>query len=173
MSYPSYSVDKSADNYYLSIVFNGNGFFNENELPAVYNVTKTLPLLSKCSDYYCSIVRFTIPLDAVPIMIMPVLPNSLLTNTTPMIIGIHNIINQSQNIIYIPDNNEIQPNQNDPKIQIITPYYYVYSYENLINSINIALNTAFLASGFGAGVITAGPPFFFYNAQTQLISLVI
>lgn len=162
--------DHMEDNVYLNIVINNTS--NQGNAPTIarYESTKTEPILEKSSDYYCAVLRFTLPLESVPLFIMPVIPNSGLTNTTPLIIGVNDgIADISTNLIYVPDNNLPQPNQNDPNKQITSDYYYVYSYKVLIDMINTALNTVIAAST----IVVTENPYFYYDPVTQLISLYV
>lgn len=176
-------IYKENDNIYLNVVIQNNGIFadgepNENPIIAEYNVTKTLPILDKCSDYYCSVIRFDIPLQNIPLFIMPILPATSFINPqpdpdlTPLIIGISYLgVDYPINIQYFADNTLPPPVQNVPGVQVITPYYYVYTYQNLITSINIALQTALITSGFP--LAGAQAPYFYLNSATQLISLIV
>jgi hypothetical protein len=167
------SVQKEPDNIYVNIFIDHSGKTTEPEI-AEYNVTKTSPILGKASDFYCSVVRFDIPLNALPLFIMTVIPNQSNPNLTPFITGIrYNGVNKSQNLIYTPLTFSPPPVQNQP-IQIITDYYFVYFYSTMLEMVNTALNLAYIAQGFdtifGATVI---PPYFFYDSNVQLIKLVI
>lgn len=177
------NIYKENDNIYLNVtITNTNttsqGIIDENPIAGVYDVTKTLPILDKASNYYCSIIRFDIPLNLIPIFIMPIVPASTFINPqpnrnlTPLIIGITYLgVDYPVNIIYVPENTLNAPSQNVVGQQVITPYYFVYTYQNLIESINTALGTAITNSGFPlAGSQT---PFFFLDHNTQLIKLVV
>lgn len=180
-----------SDNIYLNVVFNNttvqypainfsgvgiptsSGGFSTGiqELPTEYNVTKTLPILDNCSDYYCSVVRFDIPLDDVPLYIVPIIPNQPDNNKTIYTVGYtFSGIKYAENVQYVPDNNIILPagyqNQSYMKIN---PYYYVYTYNNLLNSINNTFDDLFAISGL-SGVLPSGTvaPFITFNQETQL-----
>src|SRR5580693_4413640 len=166
---PSHSRDIDGnDNIYLNVVFNSNGSILT---PAVYNITKTIPVADKPSDYYCSVIRFDIPLNAIPLFIMPIVANQSNANLTPMTIGISvGGTNFSQNVIYVSNElNQVAPVQNMPS-QVITPYYYVFSFQNLIDSFNTALSLAFTAASAPGSV---PGPYLSFNPVTQLISLVV
>lgn len=169
MSY--HTIDTDSDNVYLNVVFNPNPANLETPTIAQYNVTKTNPIINKCSDYYCTVIRFEIPLNEIPIFIFPVIPNSGTSNTSPMIMGISvGGTDYPVNLIYVPDNALPQVNQNDISRQIITPFYYVYNYQNLINSMNTALNTAYTNAGSPGA---AGAPYLFLDTVSELISFVV
>lgn len=170
MSYST--VEQVSDNIYVNVVFNHDNINSIIPQAAEYKVTKTIPILDKCSDYYLSVIKFDLPLRDVPLYIFPVIPGSGLTNIAPMVIGIRTGgVNYSVQLIYKPDNNYIQPNQNDPNQQIITPYYFVYSYENLIKSINTALSSAYVSSGLS--LLGHDYPYFYIDYKSQLINLVV
>ena len=166
--------NKTDDNIYMNIVFPHNSADGENGTIASYSSTKNTALLDKASDYYCSIIRFVIPLRSVPIMIMPIVPNSGFTNKSTLIIGItFSGTDYPQNVIFVSDaSTSVYPpvNQDQSGNQIITPYYYLYSYSALINMINTTINTAYIAAGSPGG---GNAPFFYYDPLTQLISLYV
>ncbi len=188
------SIERETDNTYVNIVmdhpepayFPGRGnplgpdYFltNDDPVPADYGVTKTEPILDNCSEYYCSLVRFTIPLDNVPLLICPIIPNQINPLLTPLIIGIQYGNPAvpgtyfSRNVIYQSFNNFVAPVQNQPT-QVITPFYYMYSYQNLIDMINTALASAYVASGLSALFPGYLPPYFEFNPVTNLFSLIV
>jgi hypothetical protein len=173
MSYSTLS--QVGDNIYVNVSFNHDDSQGNQPTPAEYIVTKTLPILSKCDDYYCSVIRFDIPLNSTPLFIMPIVPNQPDADLTPLIIGITYLgVNFPVNIEYIPDNILTAPLQNQPA-QVITPYYFVFSFQNLINAINLALAEAVSLSGVKAvlDAIPAKTPWFYLDPTTKLISLVV
>src|SRR5579872_55561 len=131
------TIEQVGDNIYVNIAISAN-LLNPNaiEIPAEYKVTKTIPILSKCDDYYLSVIRFSIPLNDVPLFIIPIVPNQANPNLTTFIIGITTGgIDFPQSVIYVSETGFPVPIQNQP-IQVITPYYYVFEYQNLITSVN-------------------------------------
>ncbi len=196
---------REIDNIYLNVVINHEGLtttypngptgtvveVGAKDTNSEYDVTKTIPILDKCSDYYCSIVRFSIPLDTVPLMIMPIVPNQIRMgvpphtdpNLTPLIIGIRfGGVNYSLNLEYVSRANPIlfPPPEQDLPLQVITPYYFVFSYQVLIDMLNTALQQLLINSGIAAllpapptpPLINPNQPFFFLDPDTNLISLV-
>jgi hypothetical protein len=156
-------VERHLDNIYLNVVFENN---TNQEIPAVYSVTKTIPLLDKPSEYYLAIIRMDVPLNGVPLLVMPIIPNQVNSNLTPFVFGINGF---NTPVIYVPDNNNPVPVQNQPT-QVITPYYYVFSYQNVLDAFNTALAASYVAAGAPGA---AGAPFFIFNPVTQLISLIV
>lgn len=156
-------VERHVDNVYLNVVFTNT---KDREILAEYNVTKTIPIIDKPSNYFITVVRFDVPLNSIPLFVMPIVPNQGNPNLTPFTV----FINASAvNVLYNPDNTNPAPVQNQ-QTQVVTPYYFVFSFDNLINSINTALAAAYIAAGSPGG---AGPPFVIFNPDTQLLGLVV
>ncbi len=174
------NIYKENDNTYLNIVINGalpiyNGtttLTNEQNVIAEYSVTKTTPIIDYCSDYYCSVIRFTIPLNTIPILICPIIPNQPYPNLTPLIFGIYNGLTYSLFVNYISESNHGPPAQNQ-LTQVITDYYYIYYYEQFINMVNITLNTLWINSGLQTIFPTVTQPYFVYNSGSGLISMIV
>jgi hypothetical protein len=188
------SIERATDNVYLNVVIDhsdlhghtgGTGpnfptqyVTNGDDEEAVYNVTKNEIILDKCSDFYCSVARFTIPLNAVPLAICPIIPNQSDPNLTPMIIGIEyplSIITDRfpKNLEYDPQNFYQAPSQIGSQNQLVTDYYYIYSYQQIINMFNEALDLAWIASGLSVLFPNYIPPYFFFTASTNLLTLVV
>jgi hypothetical protein len=75
------------------------------------------------------------------------------------------------NLTYYTENiNYSVPIQNSP-IQIITPYYYIYHFQVLINMINIAL--ASCHANFFSSLTTFLPPYFTLDPITNLLNLIV
>jgi len=210
------SIEKTVDNVYVNVVMDHKnpGYIKGDEgwptppgPPPVnnqsrvyltgeepqngeYNVTKTEPILDRCSDYYCSIVRFTIPMENIPLMICPIVPNQTQVlgagnediDLTPFIIGIEygngttarfpiNIEYFAQNP-YTIDTLPAGFKQDRP-LQIITPYYFIYTYQQFLNMINSALGVAWNLSGLKALFPTYMQPYFYLDPTTNLISLIV
>lgn len=170
----SATISREADNVYLNVVMNhSGGITNETPTIASYNVQKTNPIIDKPSDYYCSIIRFEIPLDDVPLAIMPIVPNQANPNLSTLKIGIEaSSVDYTQTVIYEPDDalDAPVPVQNQT-FQVITPYYFIYEYNNLVAMVNVALSNAWIAAGSPGGA--GNCPFFFWNTDTQLFEFYV
>jgi hypothetical protein len=185
------SITVANDNVYLNVVMNGptsnyppvlgGPVSGEQPIVAEYAQNKTTPFLSKASDYYASVVRFTIPLNKVPIFIMPIVPNtSTLLNPagfpdqSTLVLGITYLdVPYNAYVQYIPDKTNIPPPVQNQPTQVITPYYYVYSYGSLIRSLNFTMDILWIASGLFNAFPAASPPYFYYDPTSELISLIV
>jgi hypothetical protein len=188
------SIERTDDNTYVNVVLdhpdainvpgrggvNGPTFFIANGEPVAsdYGVTKTEPILSNCSDYYCSVVRFTIPLDQVPLLICPIVPNQPNPLLTPLIIGILAGVTTNplsffaENLIYQPHNDYEFVVQDQPT-QVITPFHYIYSYQTLVDMFNSALKSLYVKTGFAALFPGYLAPYFQFDPVTDLFSLIV
>lgn len=160
-------IERHLDNIYLNVVFQNNNLSSTSqEQIAEYNVTKTIPILDNPSNYFVTVIRFDVPLNSIPLFIMPIVPNQGNPNLTPFVFFVNA---SAATVIYVPDNNDPVPTQNQ-QTQVITPYYFVYSFDNLIAAFNIALAAAFVAAGSPGG---GAAPFIIFNPVTQLLGLVV
>lgn len=94
-----------------------------------YDQTSLKPILSKASDYYLSVIRFNIPGAIIPLFIFD-------TTKVYKFILSYGGSDASQNLVYVPQN---VLTTTDPS------YYYVYSYQDMVNMMNTALAAAFAA----------------------------
>jgi|ERR1700753_379217 len=167
---------KTKDNVYLNVVINQDQTQGNNPAPATYKESLTIPILDDCSKYYCSIIRFSIPLNDIPILIMPILNNQPDPNLTPLIFGIRFAgTNFPVNVVYVSLEPTLPPTPAPigpiffTSSQLSSTYYWVYTFTNVINMFNTALNTAMTNAGLGA----IASPFYSFNPVNQLFSLTI
>ena len=172
------TLKNGPDNVYLNISMVHDSSYGSNPSPSSYIANKTQPLLNNAQDYYMAIIQFTIPLNQCPILICPVNTTLGNSNTTPLKVGIRDFstgIYYERPLIWTPELiNESVVVQNGGT-QVITPYYYMYQYETLINMLNTALTLAFNdynAMNVANPHFTHPCPFFVYDATTKLISLI-
>lgn len=122
---------------------------------------RNVPLIKNPNDYFLSVVRFCIPTAYIPIFVWQESPTVANTpNNTYYSVTIRRAGTDYRTfLVYVPQNNlsSVDPN-----------YLFVYSYQQFIDAINIALNTSFMAAG---GTATQ-PPYLIYDAATGLISLI-
>lgn len=159
------------DNLYFNIRINGSGKNPGNpDNLVVYDPSSTnTPLLNNPSNYYVAVTDFAIPGESIPLTIARVIPNQPDPNLmvaqirlTYRFVGEGDAIitdTIDRNLTFIPSTNQPPPAQTAP-YQIITPYYYVYSYNNIILSINNAINQLWQDSGYAEVLNTNCPPYF-------------
>lgn len=160
-----------SDNTYINCVINPSF----NNAPAIFDQTFTLPLLDDPSQYYCSIIRFVAPLNAIPYFHFPLNINQSNANVGSLIFGIKTTLNvkTAVPVIYVPNNNLPVPTTTAVSApywtnnQAISDYYGIFSIQQVITMFNVAVQSALTASG------TAGSAVYSYNSTTQLISLTV
>lgn len=141
---------------------------------ASFEEERVQPIIDNPNDYYLTITRFTVPGGEIPIFLFPIQP---FPNTNPNLSNLsvtleYNGDIQQQFLIYDPRNNVINPppapTANNPE-WARTEYYYVFTYDHMIQMINDALKTAF--GNLAAPPLASVAPYFCYDSKTQLISL--
>ncbi len=180
-----YDDPANPDNKYFNITvsYDPNGPFFQ---PLIYSSTQTIQVLNKASDYYCSVIRYNIPLDFLPVTIFPVVANTnllSLSNTSTIRIGIMNFTTGISYELPLQYENAStlfpKPLQNQT-VQVVTPYYYIYSYYKMITLINNGLQAVFnlfaAANPADPRVVNGGnplpAPFFTFDSETSLIKLI-
>lgn len=177
------AIDKQY--YNVSIQFDESS--PNGETLAEFEEDRDIPILNKPNDWYLAITRFTINGQAIPIFIMDriINPGDVLDpNFTPYSVTISyfnlvgpNLIRSTfkSNIIYTPRNTIATPSPpTTTSSKSINRYYYVFSYQHMIDMVNTALvtaHTAFIAAEGGASQVIV--PFFKFDKQTSLFSLVL
>lgn len=176
--------------YNISIDNTGNNIsgktYGNDGLPinAFVSANNNTPLVEKPEDYYGSIVRMEVPAYNIPLVNIQIKTpintindiNTMINSFTLTYGTITNPTNTSiQSFLeYTPQLTNIQPpNYSFPaQVQQYTPYYFVYSYDIWITMMNTALSVAMqdLKSQVPA-ISSASNPFFYFDAETQLISL--
>jgi len=150
---------------------------------AEFNIERSQPILANPKDYYLTITRFAVPVLDTPLMICPI------GTTYQGIAPIPPAINWSdfkvclsylgvdfpQTVVFQTQTPTAPiptvPGYVDP----IKPYYYsIYSYEEFIRLVNIALQDSWnqLNTHYGGAQPQATAPYYIYDAHTQLISLI-
>ena len=139
-------------------------------VPATYNVTYDQAILDNPRDYFMAVVKFSIPLQNVPLIIFPVNPNSGFTQVSPIEVGVSTTASPYtqfvENLIWVPRNLLPQPvNQNNPNKQIVTDYYYLFDYDHFADLVTTALVTAWTNAGSPGGAIAE--PYFFWDSDSN------
>jgi hypothetical protein len=165
------------DKYYLNITIpyapNGSGLS-----PAVFQQQFIQPILSVPDDYYVSIVRFNIPCQNIPIInfanYIQKFPN---TNPNLSVFAVtieYNNQISTTYVEYVSETPFLPPGSLSavsPSVNYNNPYYFIYTYSNIIAMLNEALATAFagIAAPPDPGTIA---PYFIYDHTNYRIGLV-
>lgn len=162
-------------NIEISNSVNKNGNKDPRGIPASYSENLTQPIINNPSDYYLTILRFTIPGSGIPILTMDIQPNQPDINLTPYSFTLnYNNIHIQKFIMFKNWNNQNLPRPPNP-IRANDPYYFIFEYNIMIQMMNTALKEAFneLVAAVAPAVLpVTEPPFFIYDETTQLISII-
>lgn len=148
---------KNTDHIYYDMSLTNSGATN---LIANLFDQRNQPLLDNPNEYHLSVVRFTVPTSYLPIFVWRDIGTNDPDNNYYSVTISRAGVNYRVFLTYVP--------QNFPANNTNQQYLFVYSYQQFIDTINVALNQAFLLAG-GTGT---SPPYLLYNANTGLISLV-
>lgn len=162
-----------ADNLYFNVSIDSN--FNQSASIPEYNITRDSPLIAKASDYYLSVLRFSIPSYYAPLGAFITRPNFLTT-------GIYSISMSYKNYftgqVYLEIDNTSSLNNyfNPDPIQLPNDsyIYYLYSYDRIIHSINEALIKAcdlIIANSGGDFITFVDYPFIEFDGSSKLFTL--
>lgn len=172
-------LEHADDNIYYNIAVrhvDPDGVTTRSNLnDAEFKVERTIPILRNPKEYYITIERFSIPLNQVPLMIIPIQDNQANINLTPMSVTLSfGGLDHQVFINYVTQNiNEPLPPPPIPN-QVVNSYYYmIYEYTHFIGLFNTAFATAYAnmqASASPSPQQTA--PYFIFNPETRLISLI-
>jgi len=169
------------DNIYYNIKIVGSD--TDGNLPAVYNVSRTAPILYNPSNYELAVVRFSIPTFEIPLMVWglePWQPNPKLPNYNPSSkVGKFSVsmeydgVEHTEFLEFIPNSTINQPQFGNA----------VYNLQELVNIINKAFAKCFwnnfdttppdpaLTPRFPLAPPST-PPRMVFNAETQLLTIV-
>lgn len=144
---------------------------------ATFQQQFTQPILDIPADYYCSIVRFDVPCQNIPIINFAnyiqnfpnVDPNLTIFSVT---LEYNGSISQ-QYVSYVTETPFYSPgtlSAQNPSVAYNNVYYFSYTYSNIVEMLNIALAQAFL--GLVGAPVGSTPPYFIYDTNTYKIGLV-
>ncbi len=151
-----------SDHVYVNLSLTNN---TQAPIPATVFTVRTDSVLDNCSEYYVSIIRFTVPTSNIPILIFE--PNFYSVSLTYQAGGM-GPVTTAQAFLQnnAPDN--------------LTPQFmnYIFSYQYICDMINEAYYQAFITLfptylTNGAGVpANTNPPYMIFEPETQLFSLI-
>jgi hypothetical protein len=160
------------------------GELNYSSIPANIDAFNNMPIIQNPDDYYCAIIRFTIPAINLPLLTFLVQTNQANINlgvyAFTIIKGfVSNLptgqasFGSTSGPVYVLFDPTVSvkpfqvPTSPVGNLQQITPYYLLYDYTTFIAMWNTALATAH-AVLYPASTT---PPFFKFDPPTQLITL--
>ena len=169
---------------YLDLDVINNDYENKGYPILRFEETRNNPFLEgDSSEYFCSIVRFTIQTGkTLPVFIPRILVGQADVNLTIYVVSLrykfgNTTYTGSARVIYTPDN-KTTPAPVPPLLEqdISSTYYYVYNYGTFIAMVNTAFQTAFMdlrlqiPEAFDQLGLTM-PPFLDFDTSTNRVVL--
>lgn len=150
---------------------------------AEFSIERSQPILANPKDYYLTISRFNVPVLDTPILLMPigtayygVAPIPPAINWSDFTVTLSYLgVDFQQTVIYETQTPNVTPPTVPGYIDPNAPYYYsVYAYNDFIRMVNLAFQNAFnaLNTHFGGAQPQTEAPYYIYNSETELFSLV-
>lgn len=174
----SFQINRSGNDiiYYNINIQNTSSSLAPVNTVASITDNRAEPILYNASDYLATIVRFSIPSFTIPLSIMPIQQNqtapvNVNLSSLEVAIGYGGVVHR-QPLIFVPNNSSTPPTTID---NILIPYYYIFSYQQLLTYFNTALAAALelakadLAHPAPAGAIA---PYFIFDTVNNHISLI-
>lgn len=159
--------------YYLNIsVYNTQS--SPSLIPAQYSESRTDVILKDTQNYYMSIVRFEVPGDALPILIAENRSDSSTVNDLAYSVTLE-YSSQVQRVYlqYVSQNSVSAPSSvvYPSTSQSVYRYYEIYHYQQFVDMVNVAFNTAFgLLTGLDPSI--SAEPYITFDPTTKLFTLV-
>lgn len=165
------TIQPSSDNIYYNIQITNNDT-SGRYYQAQYQEEKNVLIVDKPDTYFLTVNRFSIPANLIPIFFFE-------TDGTGINNGIYTItlrfqtFHVQQKLIYVPYDTSLPvPTTFNPQEK--SNYYFVYSYRQVLEYFNTALASALSALKIlvGPPIASAEAPYFIYDSETELISLI-
>jgi hypothetical protein len=180
-------VDADPVHIYLDLDITNNDFSGTQPPRAVvFNEIRNNPYIVSPNKYFFSVVRFELQTPTLPVFI-PIIapepnpnypatqPNPYTTNPnyTPYEFCIRfRSTNQFGRVAYVPQHTRAPiPPPPTKAGQPTDPYYYCYTYQQFLNSINIAIATAWTALNTATSQTQTPPPTFWYDESSGRIKI--
>jgi len=187
---------RETDNIYLNINVNNDNSDGSRKI-AQFSAEYENPIIDNPSEFNLSVVKFQIPLDELPLFIIPVVPGQILTYgsgtpiNTPFSVGLYQINNPvtivpplpappattffAQQVTWVPQWWDYPLPSGGGAVNLdnnkFSPIMYAYSYQSVLTRVNLALAAANTQARAVTGTISAISPY--YILEDDKFKLVI
>lgn len=164
----------------ISITNQWNSDATYEAKPVVYNESLPSPLLKECKDWEMGIDRFDVDSTHMPLYYWPVVPNNTLHGNTDwtlsnLIVTLTYSGFTFSQPIHLIRRNFVAPIPPTPQLNSpwqVSPHYFIYYIDHLVEMINAALQAAFT----GLGLLVVLPvgstaPLVIYDNTTRCLSV--
>jgi len=142
---------------------------------AEFDWTYDRSILQNAGEHTVSVVSFSLPLQNLPLFVFPIEPNQAYRDLSTLQVGLCHNLTQAQiaaglsvavtgNTIplrWVPQELGLVLPVQDKATQVVTPFYYCYSYEHFVNIVNDAIQDVYINVATPAN--PTGPPEFSYD----------
>ena len=179
-------VDADPVHIYLDLDITNNNYDGTQQPRAVvFNEIRNTPYILSPNKYFFSVVRFELQTPTLPVFIPIIAPEPNPNYPDPDPNPYTNNVNytpyefaitfrghtEKGRVAYVPQNSSTIPPPPTKIGQPTNPYYYCYTYQQFLNSINIAIATAWTAANNATSQTQTPPPTFWYDETTGRLKL--
>lgn len=167
---------------YIYVNFTIENKTDDEFIPAKFLETFTAPIISKADDYKMTVESFAISALNIPLLIFRIQEGPAQANI--------NLGTYSVTLRHVPSGTDFQQfimfTPQDPTVILPTSpafnggvqdfsshYYFIYSYQYMLNLVNTAFNNAFLAYNIAFPGVISGPPYYYYDFDREQFTLVV
>jgi hypothetical protein len=142
-----------------------------------FTETRSIPFVQNPSQYFFSIVRFSLDTNSLPIFVPTIQASQSDANLTIYSLSMtYNNITVQSYIEFIPQDTTqslpTAPSNTSTGLQVFTDYYYVYNYEYLIYLMNNTLKSCFNSLASQTALPTANIPYLKWDSVNNIATLI-
>jgi hypothetical protein len=167
---------KVFDRIYYNATLKNVESLNEFSIPSEYKDTRINAVLKRPKDYYLTIERFSFDGYNIPIAIAEIQTGQSNPDLTiySFTLRYNNASDYQTFVIYVPNDIAISKPSPPTTARANSKYYFIYYYQDFLDMCNTALSTAFTnLKTANPGATQTEAPFFIYDFDTGLISLIV
>lgn len=151
---PIFQIDPASDFIYYDMnVLNLRNNNTKDNLHLQFRETRSVPILHNAEEYTLSVIRFFVSTYHLPVLFFPIEPNQADINKGVYTVTLEYrtvgslVESKMVNVIYVPEDSNATipaaPNTTTNGYQEESEYYYIHSYEYVLQLFNTALKTAY------------------------------
>lgn len=158
----------TSDNVYIDIKVANIG--EDKKVPMRFTQMKSEAFLDNPSNYYLSLIRWSVPAFSLPLHIMPIQNNQPDINLSQYSITLETSSDIRQEFLFFTPRTDAKPPSTAIPTQRFSEYYWIESYQHMLDMVNQALALAF--SKLTGKPIDSSIPFMIYDTAEKLFSIV-
>jgi hypothetical protein len=163
----------NSDHIYLNLnVCNTDSTGNKPYPNLSFTETRNTPIIMNASDYYLSVIRFSLETASLPAFILSAMRNQNDPNKLNYIIGMSYKNNANQTfhaslpVMFVPQNLSVVPSTNLNSISIEDEYYHLNTIRPFINMLNTTFVYVFNLLKTQVNIPYTNPPYMEWDSST-------